>query len=87
MVFYDTFSLAYFPKVAYAMSFMSVCPCVCVPKQQGLLFDEKKVRPFSVGALTVEQRTSPPPSQTETVLLVLNVYLMHRGGPKREHLV
>jgi hypothetical protein len=42
--------LAYFPKVHL---------CDLHPaRQRGLLFEERRDRPFSVGALTVEQRTS-----------------------------
>jgi hypothetical protein len=48
-------------------------PCLCVPhiaaRQRGPHFDEKRVRPFNVGALT-EQSSGPPPppppSQAET---------------------
>jgi hypothetical protein len=62
--------------------------CLCVPpiaaRQWGLLFDERRDRPFSVGALTEQDSGPPPPSHTETILSLLNIYLII-GADRREN--
>jgi hypothetical protein len=60
--------LAYFPKVGSCDLLpvcVSRCPCVCVYRcyRRGLLFDERKVRPFSVGPWLSKAATPPPPFQ------------------------
>jgi hypothetical protein len=57
-------------------------------KQKVLLVNESRVRAFSEGALTEEYSGPPPPQPTLAVVILsaLNIYLIHRGGRKREHL-
>jgi hypothetical protein len=62
------------------------CLGLCPPssaRQRNLRFDDRRDRPFSIGALTKHnsKHPLPPLSDGNRILFALNICLIHRGGP------